>query len=91
MNSRFFNPILSIKACSSFTKGKKQFPTYYPFCLDCLYYIPMEHSPLFPNSACKYNPQLKPCTSVRSDEKSCGKEGKFYVPRFIACKSNKNE
>jgi len=60
-----------------------------PFCLDCRFYIPMEHSPLYPNSACKYFPLLKPCTSVRADEKLCGKEGKYYFPRINLCEYEK--
>jgi hypothetical protein len=62
---------------------------YFPFCLDCRFYIPMEHSPLFPNSACKYFPKLKPCTTVRADEKLCGKEGNHFFPRINACKCKK--
>ena len=61
----------------------------YPFCMDCRYYIPMEHSPLFPNSACKYFPQLKPCTAVRANENLCGKEGVHYFPRINPCKCKK--
>ena len=90
MFSKRMTSLLSVKACFSskkITTQPQNIKKYYPFCLDCLYYIPMEHSPLFPNSACKYLPQLKPCTTVRSDEKSCGKEGKFYIPRIKACKN----
>jgi hypothetical protein len=60
----------------------KQIP--YPYCIDCRFYIPMEHSPLFPNSACKYLPKLKPCTTMRSKNDLCGIEGKHYYPRFNA-------
>jgi hypothetical protein len=49
----------------------------------------MEHSPLYPNSACKYFPLLKPCISVRADEKLCGKEGKYYFPRINLCEYEK--
>jgi hypothetical protein len=63
------------------TKTKNSIKSY-PFCIDCLYYVPMEHSPLFPNSGCRYfQPSMKICTSARSDEKMCGKEGRLFTPR----------
>jgi hypothetical protein len=62
----------------------------YPYCMDCRFYIPMEHSPLFPNSACKYSPHIKPCTTMRSKSELCGKEGKYYFPRINSCEYAKN-
>jgi hypothetical protein len=61
----------------------------FPFCIDCRFYLPMEHSPMYPNSACKHFPQLKLCTVARSDSKLCGKEGVHYVPRIQPCKCKK--
>jgi len=85
----FNNNKIIIKKYFSPKKIDVPVKTAFPYCLDCRYYIPMEHSPLFPNSACKYFPQLRPCTSSRADENLCGKEGIHYFPRINPCKCKK--
>ena len=49
-----------------------------PYCLDCKFYIPMEHSSIFPNSGCDLFKPLKSCTYTRTDSKLCGPEGKYF-------------
>ena len=59
--------------------GNKTFP--HPFCMDCMHYVPMEHSSLFPNSGCSLFKPLKPCLNTRSDNELCGVEGKYFQKR----------
>ena len=59
--------------------GNKTFP--YPFCMDCIHFVPMEHSSLFPNSGCSLFKPLKPCLNTRSDKELCGMEGKYFQKR----------
>ena len=57
-----------------------------PFCIDCMFYVPMEHSPLYPNSACRYYQSLHPALMVRSKPDLCGEQGKHFQPRIKPCK-----
>ena len=59
--------------------GNKTFP--HPFCIDCMHFVPVEHSPLFPNSGCSLFKPLKPCLNTRSDKELCGVEGKYFQKR----------
>lgn len=60
-------------------QGNKTFP--HPFCMDCIHFVPVEHSSLFPNSGCGLFKPLKPCLNVRSDKELCGVEGKYFQKR----------
>ena len=60
-------------------QGNKTFP--HPFCMDCIHYVPVEHSSLFPNSGCSLFKPLKPCLNTRSDKELCGVEGKYFQKR----------
>ena len=89
--SRFLQPLnpmtgKTIQKVSYYSRAKisvKEGIFYsYPLCMDCKYYIPMEHSPLFPNSACQYGGKLIPCTKARSNTQLCGIEGKHFKSRF---------
>lgn len=60
-------------------QGNKTFP--HPFCMDCIHYVPIEHSSLFHNSGCSLFKPLKPCLNVRSDKELCGVEGKYFQKR----------
>jgi hypothetical protein len=84
--SSLHNKRMTTKNYYSSKEINKTQPISSPYCMDCRFYVPMEHSPLFPNSACKYLPQMKPCTTMRSKTDLCGKEGSYYVPRFNSCK-----
>lgn len=55
-----------------------------PFCIDCRFYIPMEHSNIFPNSACDLYKPLKACTYIRSQRDLCGPEGIHFI-RKLPC------
>jgi len=57
------------------TNGKKFFP--YPFCMNCLHYVPIEHSSLL-HSGCGLFKPLKRCVDVRHDKALCAKEGKYF-------------
>jgi hypothetical protein len=59
--------------------GNKTFP--HPFCMDCIHFVPVEHSSLFPNSGCSLFKPLKPCLNTRSDKELCGVEGKYFQKR----------
>jgi hypothetical protein len=57
----------------------------FPFCIDCQFYLPMEHSPFYPNSACKFTKPSKTCISARSsyNSKDCGTDGQHFLPRVV--------
>ena len=59
--------------------GNKTFP--HPFCMDCIHFVPVEHSSLFPNSGCSLFKPLKPCLNTRSDKELCGVEGNYFQKR----------
>jgi hypothetical protein len=57
----------------------------FPLCIDCRFYLPMEHSPFYPNSACKFSKPTKTCIAVRSsyNPKDCGADGLHFLPRVV--------
>jgi len=63
----------------------------FPLCIDCRFYLPMEHSPFYPNSACKYYTKpSKTCISSRADSRLCGPEGQKFLPRILFHPQSKN-
>ena len=53
-------------------------------CIDCVNYIPMEHSPMYPNSACSFYKPLQTVIVARSKPDLCGREGKHFSSRIKA-------
>ena len=75
---------------STHSQEKSTSSTFFPLCIDCKYYVPMEHSPLYPNSACNFTKPIQMCIVARSKDILCGKSGKNFSHRNVPISTSQN-
>ena len=73
----------NFKKVEEFTRPKdKHIAIHTPYCINCRFYIPIEHSPIFLNSTCDLFKPLRPCSELRSNPDLCGANGKKFQARL---------